>query len=116
MKSDEFKLIESTLETLKKDVAEIKDNFALKKDIPDVSPYLAKRLAEESYASKDAFKRAVGHIRKMITHTREILAEQRSEMEKEIDLLKENKMGSDEVESYILYILKLYNKGELPLP
>ena len=52
MKSDELKLLESTLETLKKDVDEIKVNYALKTDIPDVSGFLDSKDAQNTYAKK----------------------------------------------------------------
>ena len=52
MKSDELKLLESTLETLKKDVDEIKVNYALKADIPDVSGFLDSKDAQNTYAKK----------------------------------------------------------------
>ena len=62
MKSDDFKLWESTLETLVKDVAEIKTSYALKSDIPDVSGFMAAANAERAYAKKEEIPDTSGFL------------------------------------------------------
>lgn len=62
MKSDDFKLWGSTLETLVKDVAEIKASYALKSDIPDVSGFIPSVYAEEYYAKKEEIPDTSGFL------------------------------------------------------
>ena len=108
---------EDRIEVLEKKVRGIEEFYARKKEIPDVSPYLERAIAEETYATKEKFERITGFIRKLINNTRDRITKQREELDEKIGYLREKvdtKYGSDEVYTSIMYILKLYDKGELP--
>ena len=114
---DYQKMFESKLEELEKRVARIEDLFARRSEIPDLTPYLEQVKAEETYATKTAFKRATEFLRRSISNARDRTTKQREEIDREINKLNgkiDSKYGSDEVYSMIMYILKLYHKGELP--
>jgi prefoldin subunit 5 len=114
---DYQKMFESKLEELEKRVAGIEELYARRSEIPDLSPYLESEKAEENYATKAAFKRATEFLRRSINNARDRITKQREDLDKEIRSLNEKvktKYGSDEVYTSIMYILKLYDKGELP--
>ena len=114
---DYQKMFESKLEELEKRVAGIEAFYARRSEIPDVSPYLESAKAEETYTDKESFEQITKGLRKLILNTKTRVSSQRDELDKKIQGIKEKldeKYGSDEVVTTIMYILKLYDKGELP--
>ena len=110
-------MFESKLEELEKRVAGIEELYARRDEIPDVSPYLESEKAEETYTDKESFDRITKGLRKLILNTKTRISSQGDEFDKKIRGIKEkldSKYGSDEVVTTIMYILKLYDKGELP--